>query len=185
MNLLLKRFKEVSLSVLPITLIVTILNFTLVPIDADMLIRFIIGAVFVIIGLALFLFGADTGIGPIGQLMGETIAKTNKSYLVGILGFILGFLITIAEPDLQILANQVNSETGGIDQNIAGTATSATNYLTVRTNSKTAYFVLVDVPHLKNTHNATETETLAYTMMIGAPINPNGSGSGTLLVMTQ
>ena len=114
MNLLLKRFKEVFLSVLPITLIVTILNFTLVPIDADMLIRFIIGAVFVIIGLALFLFGADTGIGPIGQLMGETIAKTNKSYLVGILGFVLGFLITIAEPDLQILANQVNNATGGI-----------------------------------------------------------------------
>lgn len=114
MNLLVKRFKEVSLSVLPITLIVVILNFTVVPIDTDMLIRFIIGAIFVIMGLALFLFGADIGIGPIGQLMGETIAKTNKVYLVGILGFILGFLITIAEPDLQILANQVNSATGGI-----------------------------------------------------------------------
>ena len=79
-----------------------------------MLIRYIIGAIFVILGLGIFLFGAHLGIGPIGNLMGETIAKTNNVYLVGILGFILGFLITIAEPDLQILANQVNMASGGI-----------------------------------------------------------------------
>ena len=60
------------------------------------------------------MFGAEIGIVPIGNLMGETIAKTNNSYLVGILGFILGFLITVAEPDLQILARQVNMASGGI-----------------------------------------------------------------------
>lgn len=114
MSVLINKFKEVSLSVLPITLIVIILHFTVVPIETEMLIRFIIGAIFVIIGLGIFLFGAEIGIGPIGNLMGETIAKTNKSYLVGLLGFVLGFLITIAEPDLQILARQVNNATGGI-----------------------------------------------------------------------
>ncbi|MCR2043018.1 DUF1538 domain-containing protein [Anaerosalibacter massiliensis] len=114
MSVLINKFKEVSLSVLPITLIVIILNFTVVPIKTEMLIRFIIGAIFVIIGLGIFLFGAEIGIGPIGNLMGETIAKTNKSYLVGLLGFVLGFLITVAEPDLQILARQVNNATGGI-----------------------------------------------------------------------
>ncbi|WP_353095109.1 DUF1538 domain-containing protein [Tissierella praeacuta] len=114
MNILLKQLKEVSLSVLPITILVIILNFTIVPIGTEMFIRYIIGAIFVIVGLGIFLFGAHLGIGPIGNLMGETIAKTNKSYLVGILGFILGFLITIAEPDLQILANQVNLASGGI-----------------------------------------------------------------------
>jgi len=113
MSLLLNKFKEVSLSVLPITLIVIVLNFTLVPIDNEMLVRFILGAIFVIIGLGIFLFGADMGIGPIGNLMGETIAKTNKSYIVASLGFLLGFLITIAEPDLQILADQVNEASGG------------------------------------------------------------------------
>lgn len=113
MSLLIKKLKEVSLSVLPISLLVIILHFTVVPIETEMLIRFIIGAILVIIGLGIFLFGAEIGIVPIGNLMGETIAKTNKSYLVGMLGFILGFFITIAEPDLQILANQVDSATGG------------------------------------------------------------------------
>ena len=78
-----------------------------------MLIRFLIGAMLVIVGLGVFLFGAHIGIGPIGNLMGEAIAKTNKVHLVGILGFILGFFITIAEPDLQILARQVNLASGG------------------------------------------------------------------------
>lgn len=114
MSILLKQLKDVSLSVFPITLLVVILSFSLVPIESVMLIRFLIGAVFVIIGLGIFLFGAHLGIEPIGHLMGETVAKTNKVYLVGILGFILGFLITIAEPDLQILANQVNLASGGI-----------------------------------------------------------------------
>lgn len=114
MSILLKRLKEVSLSVLPITILVVILSLTIVPIEGEALIRFIIGAVFVIIGLGIFLFGVHIGVTPIGNLVGEITAKTNKSYLVGILGFILGFLITIAEPDLQILANQVNLASGGI-----------------------------------------------------------------------
>jgi len=113
LNILLKKLKEVSLSVLPITVLVTILNFTIVPIGWEMFIRFLIGAIFVIVGLGIFLFGAHIGIGPIGNLMGETIAKTNKVYLVSILGFVLGFFITIAEPDLQILAKQVNLASGG------------------------------------------------------------------------
>jgi len=54
LNLLLNKFKEVSLSVLAITLLVTILNFTLAPIETEMFIRFIIGAVLVIIGLGIF-----------------------------------------------------------------------------------------------------------------------------------
>ena len=118
MDILLKQLKGVSMSVLPITVLVFILNFTAAPIDTQMLIRFLIGAVSVIIGLGIFLFGAHIAIVPIGNLMGETIAKTNKAYMVGILGFILGFLITVAEPDLQILARQVNLASGGI---ISGT----------------------------------------------------------------
>lgn len=113
MNLLLEKFKEVAASVLPISILVIILNFTLVPVETDMFIRFLIGSVMVIIGLGIFLFGADIGITSIGNLMGEEIAKTNKVYIVATLGFILGFFITIAEPDLQILANEVSSASGG------------------------------------------------------------------------
>lgn len=114
MNILLEKLKEVSLSVLPITLLVIVLNFSLVPIDNEMLFRFIIGSILVILGLGIFLFGAHLGIGPIGNLMGGTVAKTNNGYIVAMLGFILGFFITIAEPDLQILASQVNLASGGI-----------------------------------------------------------------------
>lgn len=114
MSILLEKLKEVLLSVLPIVILVFILNFTLVPIENEMLARFIIGSIFVIIGLGVFLFGAHIGIGPIGNLMGETLAKTNKAHIVSIIGFILGFLITIAEPDLKILADQVNLASGGI-----------------------------------------------------------------------
>ena len=118
MDILLKKSKEVSLSVLPIVLLVVILKYTMVPIDNTMLARFIVGAIFVIVGLGIFLFGAHLGIVPIGSLMGESVAKTNKVHIIGILGFVLGFLITIAEPDLQILAHQVNIASGGI---ISGT----------------------------------------------------------------
>ena len=114
MDILLKQLRDVSLSVLPITILVIILNFTIIPVESQMFIRFLIGAFLVIIGLGIFLFGAHLGITPIGNLMGETIAKTNRTYLVGGLGFLLGFLITIAEPDLQILAQQVNLASGGI-----------------------------------------------------------------------
>jgi hypothetical protein len=109
-----KQFKDAALSVIPITILVIILSFTIVPIENEMLMRFIIGALFVVVGLGIFLFGANIGITAIGTLMGETVAKTNKAVIVGVLGFVLGFLITIAEPDLQILANQVNMATGGI-----------------------------------------------------------------------
>lgn len=114
MNILLNKLKEVSMSVLPITLLVVILSFTFVPVEGEMLIRFLIGAILVIIGLGIFLFGAHIGVVPIGHLMGETITKTNKAYLVGLLGFLLGFLINIAEPDIQILARQVSLASGGI-----------------------------------------------------------------------
>ncbi len=114
MNILLNKFKDVLSSVIPITLLVVVLNFTLVPLETEMLIRFLIGSVFVIIGLGIFLFGAHLGISPIGNLMGETIAKTNNAYFVGALGFLLGFLINVAEPDIQILANQVGIASGGL-----------------------------------------------------------------------
>lgn len=113
MDLLREKFRDVLISVLPISLLVLILHFTLVPIETDLLVRFIIGSALVIIGLGIFLFGADIGITSIGNLMGEEVAKSNKSYIVAALGFVLGFFITIAEPDLQILANEVSSASGG------------------------------------------------------------------------
>lgn len=114
LNVLFEKFKEVILSVLPITVIVLILHLTLTPLETPQLIRFILGALFIITGLSIFLIGVDKGITPIGSLMGEAITKTNKIILVSAAGLILGFLISIAEPDLHILAGQVDFVTGGM-----------------------------------------------------------------------
>ena len=113
MNVLLDKFKDVIMSVLPITIIVLILNFTVAPIGTELIGRFIVGAIFIIIGLAIFLFGADLGIQPIGNLMGSSIAKKKKLGTIVVFGFILGFFVNIAEPDLQVLARQVSQVTSG------------------------------------------------------------------------
>lgn len=113
MNVLLQKFKEVIIAVLPITIIVLILNFTAAPIGTELIWKFVIGALFIIFGLTIFLFGTEIGVQPIGQLMGSTLAKKRNVWLIVIFGFILGFLINAAEPDLQVLARQVGIVTGG------------------------------------------------------------------------
>ena len=119
MNVLLEKLKEVSVYVLPITVIVMVLNFTLTPMDLNMVIRFLLGAMFIIAGLAVFLIGVDLGITPIGNLMGNALAKSSKILIVLAAGLTLGFFISIAEPDLHILAEQVDDVTGGIVSKIS------------------------------------------------------------------
>jgi Protein of unknown function (DUF1538). len=92
---------------LPITLIVVILSFTLVSIEVPIMLRFLLGALFIVVGLTIFLFGVDLGIAPIGNLMGTHITKSNKVWIVIVSGLLLGFFISVAEPDLHILAGQV------------------------------------------------------------------------------
>ena len=111
--MVISKFKEVLYSVLPITVLVIILNFTISPMDTDLIIRFIIGSIFVVLGLTIFLLGVDIGIAPLGSLTGTSLAKTNNLWLVLIAGLILGFFISIAEPGLMVLANQVNFVTSG------------------------------------------------------------------------
>jgi len=111
---IISKLKEVLYSVLPITIIVLILHFTLTPIETPQIIRFLLGAVLIIIGLTIFLLGVDIGITPIGNTMGSAIVKSNKVQIVVISGLLLGFFISIAEPDLHILAGQVDSVTSGL-----------------------------------------------------------------------
>ncbi|WP_058485582.1 DUF1538 domain-containing protein [Defluviitalea phaphyphila] len=113
MNVIVSRVKEVFLSVVPIILLVLILNFTISPMDTTLIIRFLIGALFVILGLTIFLLGVDIGITPFGSLTGASIAKTNKLWIVLIAGLIFGFFISIAEPGLMVLAHQINIVTLG------------------------------------------------------------------------
>lgn len=114
MNVLVAKLKEVLFAVLPITVLVLILHFTITPLETPILLRLLLGALFIILGLSIFLFGVDIGITPIGQVMGSTLAKTNKISIVVLAGLALGFFISIAEPDLHILAGQVEFVTAGL-----------------------------------------------------------------------
>ena len=75
MNIFTSKIKEIIFTVLPITIIVVILNFTVAPLETDALYRFFIGTILVILGLTLFLVGVDVGVMPFGKLIGSTLAK--------------------------------------------------------------------------------------------------------------
>ena len=107
------KIKEVVASVAPIISIVFLLHFTMVPIPSSMISMFIIGSIAVIVGLTLFLIGVDLGMEPLGMILGTIITRKNKVWIVIIVGLILGFFISFAEPDLMILANQIEDITSG------------------------------------------------------------------------
>ena len=105
------KIKEALVSSLPVILIVYILAMTpLVDLSPVELITFSVGAVMLIVGIGLFNMGADLAMTPMGSHVGAGLSKQKKLWLLLIVCFVLGVLITIAEPDLQVLANQVNSD---------------------------------------------------------------------------
>ena len=106
-TLLHDKFQESIASVLPITIIVLLLCFTVAPIPNNMLVSFLMGAVLLIVGMAFFTLGADTAMTPIGTKVGSCITKSKKVWLIVFVSFLMGIIITISEPDLQVLANQV------------------------------------------------------------------------------
>ena len=106
-SILQDKLQEALTSVLPITLIVLLLCFTIAPISNSMLVAFIIGAVMVIVGMAFFTVGADTAMTPIGNKVGSYITKSRKVWIIVFVSFLLGIIITVSEPDLQVLADQV------------------------------------------------------------------------------
>ncbi|MFU0833241.1 MAG: Membrane spanning protein [Oscillospiraceae bacterium] len=119
MNVIVSKLREVSLSVFPISVLVLILHFTISPINTTFIIRFLLGSIFVVLGLTIFLLGVDIGITPLGYLTGVSLAKSNKLWVVLIGGLLLGFSISIAEPGLMVLANQVEVVTSGQIQSIS------------------------------------------------------------------
>ena len=113
MNIFKEKFKEVLFSILPITILVLVLKFSLVPIDNFLISKFLIGAIFILFGLTLFLIGVELGIAPLGSLISLVIARKNKVWILVVSAFILGFVISIAEPGLMILGNQIQMITSG------------------------------------------------------------------------
>ena len=104
-----EKIKESLSSVLPITLIVLALSVTLVPMEIGTLALFLTGAVLLIVGMGLFQLGAEMAMTPLGQGVGGKLMKGRKLLPILLVSFLMGVIITIAEPDLQVLANQVAS----------------------------------------------------------------------------
>lgn len=103
------KFKESLQAVLPIIAIVLILSFSIAPMPTDVLLSFLIGGLLLICGMMFFSMGAGIAMEPMGEKMGTFATKTKRVWLFILLGFILGFIITVSEPDLQVLAEQVYS----------------------------------------------------------------------------
>ena len=114
MTVLLKKIKEALFSVLPVAAIVFILNLTpLVNFTATEMIVFGVSAVFLILGIGLFSMGADMAMSPMGEHAGAGLTKSKKLLLLIAVCFLMGLLITVAEPDLTVLADQVSSVMNG------------------------------------------------------------------------
>ena len=102
-----EKVKESAVSVLPIVLIVTLLCLGIAPTKPELLLCFFIGALMIVLGMGLFSLGAEQSMTPIGNKIGTALTKTKNLPLILGVSFLLGFAITIAEPDLQVLAETV------------------------------------------------------------------------------
>lgn len=113
MSIIFEKGLEVLRSVGPIFLFGLAMHFFFVPFDSVTLWAFVLGTVLVILGLAIFLTGVDTAITPIGEELGKAIAKSNTLKILIPAGLVLGFVISVAEPALLVLGNQIQLVTNG------------------------------------------------------------------------
>ena len=110
MNVKLKEKIRESLSaVLPITGIVLMLSIFLIPMELGSVVMFLTGALMLIVGMGFFQLGAEMAMTPLGEGVGVQISKMKKLLTVLLTGFLMGVIITVSEPDLQVLAGQVPS----------------------------------------------------------------------------
>ena len=104
-----EKLLEALQAVLPIAAIVLVLCFSIAPVSPSILLCFLLGAAMIIVGIMFFTLGAEMSMTPMGERVGSMLTRSQKLFLIIGIGFLLGFLITISEPDLQVLANQVPS----------------------------------------------------------------------------
>ncbi len=104
-----EKLVETLKAVIPILAIVLLLCFSIAPIPPSILMTFLIGAILLIIGMLFFNVGVEVSMTPIGERTGTIMTKSKNLFIVILVSFIMGFFITISEPDLQVLAQQVPS----------------------------------------------------------------------------
>ena len=108
LKVLLSKCKEALISILPVTLIVVILHITpLISLTDYELVVFLVCSFFLVLGIGLFNLGADLAMTPMGEHVGSGLARSRNLFLLLSVCFVMGLLITVAEPDLSVLATQV------------------------------------------------------------------------------
>ena len=106
-KILMEKMKEAAASVLPVTVIVLAVCLLLVPVESGLMLAFLIGSAMLIAGIGLFSLGAEMSMTRIGSLIGAKMTKSRKLGVILLVSFLLGAAITVAEPDLQVLATNV------------------------------------------------------------------------------
>ena len=106
-RVLAEKLKEAAASVLPVTAIVAVLCLALVQVDVGLMLSFLLGSGLLIVGMGLFTLGAELSMSRIGNLIGARMTKSKKLWFILLVSFLLGVAITMAEPDLQVLATNV------------------------------------------------------------------------------
>ena len=104
-----RSFIEAIRSAFPVIFFILILGFTIVPMPVDMGLMFVIGAGLIVAGISVFTMGAEMAMTPMGDALGDYVVKKHNLWFLVIMGLILGFIITIAEPGLIVLADQVTA----------------------------------------------------------------------------
>ncbi|MBQ7123636.1 MAG: DUF1538 domain-containing protein [Oscillospiraceae bacterium] len=108
---LLSKFKETAVAVLPVAGIVLLLHLTIAPMPLGVLALFLSGTFLLIVGMTLFQLGSEVGMTSIGNQIGGKLVELKNLKIFLITAFLLGFLVTIAEPDLQVLGKQMPDQT--------------------------------------------------------------------------
>ena len=106
-KVLLEKIREAAASVLPVTAIVLALCLLIVPVEPGLMLAFLIGSAMLILGIGLFSLGAEMSMTRIGSLIGAKMTKSRRLGRILAVSFLLGAAITVAEPDLQVLATNV------------------------------------------------------------------------------
>ena len=102
-----EKILESLSAVLPITGIVLLLSIFLVPLGTGAIVMFFVGAVLLIVGMGMFQLGAEMAMSPLGEGIGVQISKSKHLIFIALISLLMGVLITMAEPDLQVLSDQV------------------------------------------------------------------------------
>lgn len=106
-TILFEKLSEALKSVLPVAAILFLLCFSIVPVPNSILMSFVVGTVLLIVGMGLFTLGTDLAMTPIGEHVGSAVSRSRKIGMIIFISLLVGVMITISEPDLHVLAQQV------------------------------------------------------------------------------